>query len=100
MNLFRDMIVMLATQGWQKIIEQGSLAPIQSENMLDAIDRLVHHFQIPLESAGADTTEIRNEFEALIGYAAQFMSLSTMDYQSVWWRACLMHLPTPNGETS
>ena len=60
--------------------------------MLDAIDRLVHHFQIPLESAGVDTTEIQNEFEALIGYAAQFMSLSTMDYQSVWWR--LFNAPT------
>lgn len=28
----------------------------------------------------------------MIAYAAQFMSLSTMDYRSVWWR--LFHAPT------
>jgi hypothetical protein len=89
MDLFRDIIVMLATQGWQKLVEQSTLVSTQSnteeENMLCAVDRLVQHFKIPLESVGVDTTEIRSEFEALIGYAAQFMSLSTMDYQSVWW---------------
>ena len=30
--------------------------------------------------------EIHGEFDAMILYAAQFISLSTMEYQSVWWR--------------
>ena len=31
-------------------------------------------------------SEIRGEFEATVLYASQFISLSTMEYQSVWWR--------------
>ena len=60
--------------------------------MLCAIDRLAQRFQIPLEGAGVNTSEIRSEFEALIGYAFQFMSLSTMDYQSILWH--LFNAPT------
>ena len=72
MGLFRDIIVMLATQGWQKLLKHSSLETPQSdtgeENLLCAIDRLAEHFQIPLESAGVNISEIRSEFEALIGY--------------------------------
>ena len=94
--IFRDIIVMLATQGWQKLLEDNSLEPTKSdtagENLLCAIDRLGQHFQIPLEGAGINTSEIQSEFEALIGYASQFMSLSSMDYQSIWWH--LFNAPT------
>lgn len=65
---------------------------MEAEDPLNAVDRLVEHFKIPIENAGADIGEIQNEFEALISYAAQFMSLSTMDYQSVWW--WLFHAPS------
>ena len=36
-------------------------------------------------------TDIKSEFEAMIAYASQFISISTLDYQSVWWR--LFHSP-------
>ena len=55
--------------------------------------------------------EIHGEFDAMILYAAQFISLSTMEYQSVWWRlfhalnssewsnvfSLLLSLPVSNG---
>ena len=44
-----------------------------------------------LEGAAVDVSEIRSRFDAMILYAAQFISLSTMEYQSVWWR--LFHAP-------
>ena len=58
---------------------------------LDAIDRLVERFRFPLEGAAAEVSEIRGEFETMVEYATQFISLSTMEYQSVWWR--LFHAP-------
>ena len=90
---------MLATHGWQKIIDEteaeadtGSLDHEHaSENPLFAIDRLVEHFTIPLEGAGVILTDIKSEFEAMIAYASQFISISILDYQSVWWR--LFHSP-------
>ena len=36
-------------------------------------------------------SEIHSEFEELVVYATQFISLSTMEYRSVWWR--LFHVP-------
>jgi hypothetical protein len=96
-QLFRDIIIMLGTQGWQKIVDEhvdvsdDAEGMQASENPLDAIDRLVERFKIPLEGAAAETSEIRGEFEAMVSYATQFISLSTMEYQSVWWR--LFHAP-------
>ncbi len=53
----------------------------------------MERFRVPLEGAAAEASEIRGEFEAMIlhVYATQFITLSTMDYQSVWWR--LFHAP-------
>ena len=62
-----------------------------SENPLNAIDRLAETYKVPLEGAGTEIDEIRIEFEAMVTYAVPFMSLSTLDYQSVWWR--LFHAP-------
>ena len=55
------------------------------ENSMECIDRLVAKFQIPLEAANADTNEILAEFKVMVTYASQFISLSTLDYKSVWW---------------
>ena len=84
---------MLATHGWQKIIDETEAEADTSldyedasESPLIAIDRLVEHFTIPLEGAGVILTDIKGEFEAMMAYASQFISISTLDYQSVWWR--------------
>ena len=91
--MIKDVITVLAIQGWQKILEHDSSVDCPStstdaqenEDPLNAIDRLTEHFRIPLESANVEVSEIHEEFEGMITYAAQFISLSTMDYQSVWW---------------
>ena len=89
----------MATNGWQKTIEEAKSPmeihleePTQSErctevheNSMECIDRLVAKFQIPLEAANADTNEILAEFKVMVTYASQFISLSTLDYKSVWW---------------
>ena len=98
MGLIRDIIVMLGTQGWQKLLDDEQVTAPQVDdvgvpqvNPMDAIDRLVEHFKVPLEGADAELDEIRREFEAMLSYTSQFISLSTLDYQSVWWR--LFHAP-------
>ena len=57
-----------------------------------AIDRLVQHFTIPLQNADALVDEILAEFDAVLQYATQYISLSTMDYRAVRWR--LFHAPS------
>lgn len=97
LDLIRDIIFLLGTQGWQKVLDDGATEPSThdagepQENPVDAINRLVEHFKVPLEGANAEPDEIRPEFEAILSYACQFISLSTLDYQSVWWR--LFHAP-------
>ena len=74
----RDIIFVLSTNGWEKALEE--------EDRLEAVDRLVEKFTLPLEGAGANTTEIHAELLEIMQYAAQYFSLSTMDYRSVGWR--------------
>ena len=69
LQLFRDIIFMLRSQGWQKILDEeadSSNETQESVNPLDAIDRLVEHFRVPLEGAAAEVSEIRGEFESMV----------------------------------
>ena len=84
LTLMRDIIVILNTLGWEKLIQEKS--------PLLEIDRLVIRFKIPLESAGCTIEEVHREFQEMIEYASSFIPLSTMDYSSVWWR--LFHSPS------
>ena len=84
LQLMRDIIFMLGTQGWEKAVEE--------DKSVDAIGRLVKRFTVPLQSASANTEEIVGEFVAVMQYAIQFISLSILDYRAVWSR--LFHAPT------
>ena len=79
-QVMRDIISVLATQGWEKIVEEHDL--------LECIDRLVMivNFTVPLQRAQADCSKITEEFQSLLQYAVHFISLSTLDYRAVWWR--------------
>ena len=41
---------------------------------------------MPLEGAEASTEKIYCEFTEMMDYAVRFISLSTLEYRSVWWR--------------
>ena len=84
MDIIRDIISTLAVQGWKKILEEDS--------SIDFIDRLVHKFSTPLHGAQIDVTKIKEEFEFLLQYAVQYISLATLDYRAAWWR--IFHAPT------
>ena len=83
-QVIRDIISVLATQGWEKLLEE--------KTPLDSLDRLVERFAIPLQGALADCSKIKEEFESVLQYAVQYISLSTMDYRAVWWR--IFNAPT------
>ena len=84
LDVIRDIISTLAVQGWEKILEEDS--------SIDFIDRLVHKFSTPLHGAQIDVTKIREEFEFILQYAVQYISLATLDYRAAWWR--IFHAPT------
>ena len=70
---FRDIISMLSTHSWQKLIDEQSDSE-DGEDTLNATDRLTERFKFPLEKAGAELSEIHSKFEAMISYATQFIS--------------------------
>ena len=78
LELMRDIIVVLNTQGWEKLLEEN--------NPLDEVLRLVVRFKVPLQGAEAVTDDIHREFTEMMDYAVSFISLSTLEYRSVWWR--------------
>ena len=86
LQFIRDVICILATHGWEKILDEEN-----DGSTMEIIARLGERFKVPLESAGVDLSQLQEEFHEMISYAAQFISISTMEYQSVWWR--LYHAP-------
>ena len=76
-------IVVLSTQGWEKLVEENAF--------MDSISRLIDRFKIPLKGAGASIEEIDGEFKQMVDYAIQYISLSTLHYHNVWWQ--LFHAP-------
>jgi len=74
----RDINVVLNTQGWEKLLKES--------NSLDEVLRLVARFKVPPQGAEAETDEIHQEFTEMMDYAASFISVSALEYRSVWWR--------------
>ena len=75
LQLFCDIIVVLATQGWQKIVDDGNndmfvegveVADSADENSLNTIDRLVEHFKVPLDEEAAAEEEEEMEEEQML----------------------------------
>ena len=48
----RDVIVFLATQGWQKLADE------EGEGYVQAIDRLISKFKVPLEASGVVVAKV------------------------------------------
>ena len=100
LEFVRDVILFLATQGWQKLADEDS----QSEpsetipSYIPAIGRLCSKFKIPLEAAGVVVAQIVDEFHDMLLYATQFISLSSTNYQAVWWK--LFHSPNASDWTN
>lgn len=94
LQIIRDVIFVLATHGWQKIFDEEETS--QSEgtgdtDVLEPLERLGKRFEAPLVAAGADLSQLRQQFLEMLQYAINFISLATLDYQTVWWR--LFHAP-------
>ena len=73
-------ILMLATQGWQKLVDESG--------NLKAVDRLVSQFLIPLQAADTQIEEVHSKFQNVHEYSTQdtHVLLSTLPCRSTWWR--------------
>ena len=54
-----------------------------SEGYVQAIDRLISKFEVPLEVSGVVVAKVVDKF---LSYTTQFISLSSTNYQAVWWK--------------
>ena len=94
LQLIRDIIFVMETQGWQKIWDDESEVGIGSEDISLPVTRLAEIFRVPLDAAGVKLDLLPEEFKEILLHATQFISLSTLGYQAVWWR--LFHAPNCN----
>ena len=94
LQLIRDIIFVMETQGWQKIWDDESEVGIGSEDISLPVTRLAEIFRVPLDAAGVKLDLLPEEFKEILLRATQFISLSTLGYQAVWWR--LFHAPNCN----
>ena len=83
LQLIRDVIFVLKTQGWQKIVDEDDAEAAGSgseqASSREPIVRLAEgHFKVPLEGAGVDIDRLPEEFHEILLHATQFISLSTM----------------------
>ena len=69
---------MLATQGWQKLVDE-------SDDLKAVNDRLISQFLIPLQAAGTQIEEVHSEFQDVLEYSIQYISLSILPYHTTWW---------------
>ena len=91
LDLIRDIIFVFETQGWQKVIDEEENHSIEKLDPTEAADRIAMKFEKTLEAAGVEICELRWEFWEMLEHSVQFISLSTLSYQKVWWR--LFHSP-------
>ena len=84
----------MATHGWQEIFDEEETSQTEGTgdtDVLEPLERLDKRFETPLVAAGVDLSQLRKEFLEMLQYAINFISLATLDYQTVWWR--LFHVP-------
>ena len=79
-RLVRGVILVLETQGWQKIVDEETIPGSSSQ----AVEQLGERFKIPLENIGVELDCLAEEFHKMVLHATQFFSLSTIGYQAVW----------------
>ena len=80
LQLVHDVILVIETQGWQKIVDEETIPGSSSQ----AVERLGERFKIPLENAVVELDCLAEEFHKMVLYATQFFSLFTIGYQAVW----------------
>ena len=73
------------------MIDKEENHSIEKPDPTEAVDRIAMKFEKPLEAAGVEICELRQEFRDMLEHSVQFISLSTLGYQEVWWR--LFHSP-------
>ena len=95
LEFIRDVILFLVTQGWQKLLDEEIEA---NEGYVQAINRLISKFKVPLEVSGVVVAKVADEFHGMLLYATQFISLSSTNYQAVWWK--LFHSADASGWTN
>ncbi len=91
LEFIRDVVIILATQGWEKLIEKQDHVEQPVPNYVSAINHLGLKFKIPLVASGVVVASILQEFQDIILYATEFISLSSTNYQTVWWK--IFHSP-------
>lgn len=71
-GLTQDIIIILETQGWQKIVdEQESVS--EPLDQIQAVARVGNKFKTPLESAGVNIDELCTEFKDILDHSTQFI---------------------------
>lgn len=72
-------------QEWQKTVDEIHDETDSSTESWSSITRTSTQFKISFDNAGVDVGIIVLKFKEMVEYANWFLSLSTTDYEAVWW---------------
>ena len=70
---------------------------MEEESDMAAVDRLVERLATPHKATQANTDAIKTELCEMIAYPVQYIALSSLGYQSLWWRL-FMPQTLPSGQ--
>ena len=77
------------------MIDEEENHSIEKPDPIEAVDRIAMKFEKPLEAAGVEIGELRQEFQDMLEHSVQFISLSTKKCGG----GCFTHLVLNNGPT-
>ena len=80
LQMIRDVILVLACQGWEKILNDD-YESTEATQATQAVIRLGSRFQVSLTSAGVEIEPLHEEFLEMISYADQFISIATLYFR-------------------
>ena len=76
-ELLKDILTLLATQGWEK----------STTDFADAVFmHLSDRFVVPLDKAGVDLSMLQEEWNDLVDYARRYLNLVQVPSRVNWWK--------------
>ena len=84
LNLLRAILVFIDTQNWQASPSESE--DVKLSEIREAVELITSEFKEPLEAKQVNLEGIQDEVEEIVLYARKFLSISTENYQKVWYK--------------
>ena len=77
-DLMTHTVTILATHGWERKSDPSF--------GYDALESIAVRFQVPLENAKVNCSELKGEWDDIVEYGKRYLNLVQEDYKIIWWK--------------